>query len=97
MQAPQTRLGRLLHRLSDVLHCLRASCKTSILPCGSRCPGDDCVQGCFLAVVGGGGKSKLARAVRRNAIIGDPDLLIGPDVELLEGLDKKWAIEDSKL
>ena len=44
-----------------------------------------------------GGRSKLAGAVRRKAIVGDPELLIGPDLELLEGLDAKWAMEDSEL
>jgi hypothetical protein len=44
-----------------------------------------------------GGKSILAGAERRNAIVGDPDSLIGPDRELLEGLDAKWAAEDAKL
>ena len=44
-----------------------------------------------------GGKFKLAGAVRRKAIVGDPELLIGPDLELLEGLDAKWAVEDAEL
>ena len=44
-----------------------------------------------------GGRSKLAGAVRRKAIVGDPELLIGPDLELLEGLDAKWAVEDAEL
>ena len=43
------------------------------------------------------GRSKLAGAVRRKAIVGDPRLLIGPDLEMLEGLDAKWAMEDAKL
>ena len=44
-----------------------------------------------------GGKSKLAGTVRRKAIVGNPDSLIGPDLDLLEGLGAKWAVEDSKL
>ncbi len=41
--------------------------------------------------------SKLAGAVKRQAIVGDPDLLIGSDVDLLEGLEAKWSLEDAKL
>jgi len=41
--------------------------------------------------------SKLAGAVKRQAIVGDPDLLFGSDTHLLEGLEAKWAVEDSKL
>ena len=48
-----------------------------------------------LEAVGSG--SKLAGAVRRRAIVGDPDRLIGSDMDLLEQLDAKWAAEDSKL
>ena len=48
-----------------------------------------------LEAVGSG--SKLAGAVQRRAIVGDPDLLIGSDMDLLEQLDAKWAAEDSKL
>ena len=48
-----------------------------------------------LEAVGSG--SKLAGAVRRHAIVGDPDLLIGSDTDLLEQLDAKWAAEDAKL
>jgi len=44
-----------------------------------------------------GGKSKLAGAVRRKAIAGDPDLLAGPDSDLREGLAAKWAVEDAQL
>lgn len=44
-----------------------------------------------------GGKSKLAGAVRRKAIVGDPDLLAGRDSDLREGLAAKWALEDAQL
>jgi hypothetical protein len=54
-------------------------------------------KGVTLRLEAVGGKSKLARAVRRNAIVGDPDLLTGPDLELLAWIGKKWEIEDSKL
>lgn len=43
------------------------------------------------------GKRKLAGAVRRNSIVGDPDSLVGSDVELLNELEKKWAGEDAEL
>lgn len=54
-------------------------------------------KGISLRLEAVGGRSKLAGAVRRKAIVGDPDLLIGPDMEMLEGLDAKWAMEDAKL
>lgn len=44
-----------------------------------------------------GRTSKLAGAVRRHAIIGDPGLLVSSGQELLNELDSKWAIEDEKL
>ena len=31
------------------------------------------------------------------AIVGDPDLLIGPDPKLQKELDAKWAVEDTQL
>ena len=43
------------------------------------------------------GKRKLAGAVRRNSIIGDPDLLVGSDIKLMDQLEKKWAVEDAEL
>lgn len=43
------------------------------------------------------GKRKLAGAVRRNSIVGDPDLLVGSDIELMDQLEKKWLVEDAKL
>lgn len=54
-------------------------------------------KGISLRLEAVGGRSKLAGAVRRKAIVGDPHLLIGPDLEMLEGLDAKWAMEDAKL
>lgn len=42
-------------------------------------------------------KSKLANAVRRNTIIGDPRSIIGSDQELMDYLEKKWALEDMSL
>ena len=54
-------------------------------------------KGVSLRLEAVGGRRKLAGAVRRNAIIGDPNALIGPDLELLKGLEGKWAIEDSEL
>lgn len=51
---------------------------------------------CFrLKAVGSG--SKLAGVVKRRAIVGDPNLFIGSDMDVLEQLDAKWAVEDSKL
>ena len=43
------------------------------------------------------GKRKLAGAVRRNSIVGDPHSIVGSDVELLNELVKKWAVEDAEL
>lgn len=54
-------------------------------------------KGISLRLEAVGGRSKLAGAVRRKAIVGDPDLLICPDLALLEELGAKWAVEDSKL
>ncbi len=54
-------------------------------------------KGVALRLEAVGGKRKLAGAPRRNAIVGDPDLLIGPDPKLLKELDAKWAVEDTKL
>ena len=54
-------------------------------------------KGISLLLEAVGGNSKLAGAVRRKAIVGDPDLLIGPDLNLIEGLGEKWAMEDAKL
>ena len=54
-------------------------------------------KGISLRLEAVGGRSKLAGAARRKAIVGDPDLPISPDLDLLEGLDAKWAMEDSKL
>lgn len=54
-------------------------------------------KGVSLRLEAVGGKSKLAEAVRRKAIVGDPDLPIGPDTELHQELGAKWADEDAKL
>jgi hypothetical protein len=54
-------------------------------------------KGVSLRLEATGRNSKLAGAIRRNAIIGDPDALIGPDQDLLSELDAKWAAEDAKL
>lgn len=47
-----------------------------------------------LATTGG---SKLARAVRRDALVADPDSIVGPDPELMRSLKKKWSAEDKRL
>ena len=54
-------------------------------------------KGVSLRLEAVGGKRKLAGAPRRSAIVGDPDLLIGPDPKLQKELDAKWAVEDTKL
>lgn len=54
-------------------------------------------KGISLRLEAVGGKFKVAGAVRRNASVGDPDLLIDPDSDLLEELGSKWAVEDAKL
>ncbi|WP_031500365.1 hypothetical protein [Bryobacter aggregatus] len=46
------------------------------------------------AITGG---SKLAGAIQRNAIIGDPDALIHSDKNLMDALESKWLFEDKKL
>ncbi len=46
-----------------------------------------------LEAVGSG--LKLAGAVKWRAIVGDPDLPIGSDIDVLEGLDAKWSVENS--
>lgn len=54
-------------------------------------------KGVSLRLEAVGGRRKLAGAPRRNAIVGDPDLLIGSDRELLNDLGEKWTAEDAKL
>jgi len=54
-------------------------------------------KGVSLRLEAVGGKRKLAGAVRRDIIIGDPQALVGSDVELLKELEEKWAQEDSHL
>lgn len=43
------------------------------------------------------GNSKLAAAVRRNTIVGDPQAIVPSDNELMASLEAKWAVEDKKL
>lgn len=50
-------------------------------------------KGVLLRLEALGSRSKLAGAVRRNAIVGDPDLLVGSDSDLLDELEVKWARE----
>jgi hypothetical protein len=40
------------------------------------------------------GGSKLARAVRRDTLLVDPNSIIGPVPEIEQALDAKWAAED---
>ncbi len=41
--------------------------------------------------------SKLARAVRRDTLLADPDSIIAPDPDLARELDTEWAEEDKRL
>lgn len=41
--------------------------------------------------------SKIARAVRRDTLLVDPDSIIAPDPDLAQELDAKWAEEDKRL
>ncbi|MFN7924578.1 MAG: hypothetical protein U0Q16_31035 [Bryobacteraceae bacterium] len=41
--------------------------------------------------------SKLARLVRRNALIVDPDSIVESDSELMDSLESHWAEEDKRL
>lgn len=43
------------------------------------------------------GGSKLARAVRRDTFLVDPNSIIGPDQQLMQELTSKWADEDKHL
>ena len=42
-------------------------------------------------------QSKLARAVRRDALAVHPDQIVASDAELLESLEGKWRSEDEGL
>lgn len=54
-------------------------------------------KGVQLRVEAVSSRRKLDNIVVRDTIVGDPALLIGPDLELMEYLEKKWAAEDQKL
>jgi len=43
------------------------------------------------------GGSKLARAVKRDTLLVDPDSIIGSDTELMKELETKWEDEDKLL
>jgi hypothetical protein len=43
------------------------------------------------------GGSKLARAVRRNALLVPPDSVVESDTGLMAELEKKWAEDDASL
>jgi hypothetical protein len=43
------------------------------------------------------GESKLARAVRRNALLVDPDSIVSSDAGLMDELQEKWAESDRKI
>jgi antitoxin (DNA-binding transcriptional repressor) of toxin-antitoxin stability system len=47
-----------------------------------------------LRLVAGDGGAKLARAVRRNALVVDPDSIIRSDVELMRDFEQQWSTED---
>jgi antitoxin (DNA-binding transcriptional repressor) of toxin-antitoxin stability system len=53
-------------------------------------------KGVQLRLVAEGG-SKLARAVRRNALRVDPDSIVSSDADLMSTLNSKWAGEDNHL
>jgi antitoxin (DNA-binding transcriptional repressor) of toxin-antitoxin stability system len=53
-------------------------------------------KGAELQIVAQHSDSKLARAVRRNAIVGDPDDLIHSDRDLLNDLEQQWTSESER-
>jgi antitoxin (DNA-binding transcriptional repressor) of toxin-antitoxin stability system len=53
-------------------------------------------KGVQLRLVAEGG-SKLARAVRRNALLVDPDSIVSSDADLMATLNSKWAADDNHL
>jgi antitoxin (DNA-binding transcriptional repressor) of toxin-antitoxin stability system len=53
-------------------------------------------KGVQLRLVAEGG-SKLARAVRRNALRVDPDSIVSSDADLMSTLGSKWAGEDKRV
>lgn len=54
-------------------------------------------KGVQLRLVAAESQSKLARAVRRHALLVDPDSIVASDTELKQALDAKWAEEDKQL
>ena len=53
-------------------------------------------KGVQIRLVGDGG-SKLARAVRRDALRVNADSIVSSDTELLATLESKWAVDDKGL
>jgi len=54
-------------------------------------------KGATLRVAAGGGQSKLARARRQHALVGDPDAIVGSDKKLMAKLESEWRKESGKL
>ena len=54
-------------------------------------------KGVYLRLVAAESGSKLARAVRRNALLVDPESIVSSDAEFMDTLNSKWAEEDKKL
>ena len=54
-------------------------------------------KGARLRLVASEGGSKLARAVRRNALLVDPDSIVRSDADLMRELDAAWEAKDRQL
>ena len=54
-------------------------------------------KGVHLRLAAAENGSKLARAVRRNALLVDSGSIVSSDADLMETLNSKWAEEDKKL
>ena len=54
-------------------------------------------KGAEVRIEASSGSSKLARAVKRDTLLVDPDSIIGSDTELMQELRAKWEEEDKLL
>ena len=54
-------------------------------------------KGSTVRVSASGSHSKLARAKRQHALIGDPDAIIHTDQKLMTGLESEWRKEASRM
>lgn len=54
-------------------------------------------KGSTVRVASGGSHSKLGRAKRQHALIGDPDAIVHTDKKLIASLESEWRKESSRM